>query len=178
MCQRTRRTAYATSSPRKFIYADGSPGPNFTKAHQFQITSAPNGGKYFSSADLKNKSLYTTLPAPDVGGVGAVSPYAGILSLPGGDPGLPPQDQFLFGTGGTGLAFTLGPDTRITNVNNLPPGPFQMTGPNMPFDAFTGDTIHQYFQMVQQMDCAIDKVHVSRENPTGCLHELQSAGEA
>ncbi len=26
----------------------------------------------------------------------------------------------------------------------------------MPFDAFTGDTIHQYFQMYQQIDCAID----------------------
>jgi phospholipase C len=73
------------------------------------------------------------------------------------------------------LTFTLGPDTRITNVNSLPPGPFQMTGPTMPFDAFTGDTIHQYFQMVQQMDCAIDSEHVSKDNPTGCLHDLQSA---
>jgi phospholipase C len=45
----------------------------------------------------------------------------------------------------------------------------------MPFDAFTGDTIHQFFQMYQQMDCAIDKEHVSRRNPTGCLHDLQSA---
>jgi phospholipase C len=157
------------------INADGTPGPKFAKARQFQITSAPNGGKFFSSADLKNKTLYSTLPPPDVAGVGAVSPYAGILSIPGGDPGLPPQDQFLFGTGGTGLGFTLGPDTRITNVNDLPPGPFQMTGPTMPFDAFTGDTIHQYFQMVQQVDCAIDAEHVSRENPTGCLHDLQSA---
>lgn len=85
-------------------------------------------------------------------GVGSVSPYVGILSLPGGDPGLPAADQFLFGTGGTGLGFTLGPDTRISNVNSLLPGPFQMTGPKMPFDAFTGDTIHQYFQMYQQMD--------------------------
>jgi phospholipase C len=110
-----------------------------------------------------------------VAGVGAVSPYIGILSLPGGNPGLPPQDQFLFGTGGTGLSFTLGPDTRITNVSNLPPGPFQLTGKDMPFDAFTGDTIHQYFQMVQQVDCAIDKEHVSKNNPTGCLHDLQSA---
>jgi phospholipase C len=157
------------------INADGTPGPQFGKAHQFQITSAPNGGKFFSSADLKNKTLYGTLPPPDVAGVGAVSPYAGILSIPGGNPGLPPQDQFLFGTGGTGLGFTLGPDTRITNVNDLPPGPFQMTGPTMPFDAFTGDTIHQYFQMVQQVDCAIDAEHVTRENPTGCLHDLQSA---
>jgi phospholipase C len=30
------------------INPDGSPGPNFAKAHQFQITSAPNGGKFFS----------------------------------------------------------------------------------------------------------------------------------
>jgi phospholipase C len=50
-----------------------------------------------------------------------------------------------------------------------------MTGPSMPYDAYTGDTIHQYFQMVQQMDCAIDKEHVSPGNPTGCLHDLQSA---
>jgi phospholipase C len=45
----------------------------------------------------------------------------------------------------------------------------------MPFDAFTADTIHQFFQMWQQMDCAIDKEHVSDRNPTGCLHDLQSA---
>jgi phospholipase C len=159
----------------RIINEDGSPGPNFAKAHQFKIVSAPNGGKFFSSADLAHKQLYVTLPPPDVAGVGAVSPYAAVLGIPGGDPGLPPADQFLFATGGTGLGFTLGPDTRITNVNNLPPGPFQMTGPTMPFDAFTGDTIHQYFQMVQQVDCAIDKEHVSKRNPTGCLHDLQSA---
>jgi len=157
------------------IKADGSPGPNFAKAHQFEIVSAPNGGKYFNSADLAHKQLYTKLPAPDVNGVGPVSPYTAVLSIPGGDPGLPPQDQFLLGTGGTGLSFTLGPDIRITDVNNLPPGPFQLTGPTMPFDAFTGDTIHQYFQMAQQVDCAIDAQHVSKDNPTGCLHDLQSA---
>jgi phospholipase C len=75
-------------------------------------------------ASLANKQLYTNPPAPDVNGVGSVSPYVGILSLPGGDPGLPAADQFLFGTGGTGLGFTLGPDTRISNVNSLLPGPF------------------------------------------------------
>jgi phospholipase C len=157
------------------VNADGTPGRHFARAHQYQITSAPNGGRFFSSASRAHKTLYGTLPPPDVSGVGALSPYIGILSLAGGDPGLPPQDQVLFGTGGTGLSFTLGPDTRITNVNALPPGPFQLTGPVMPFDAFTGDTIHQYFQMVQQMDCALDEEHVSRSNPTGCLHDLQSA---
>src|SRR5215468_9046382 len=157
------------------VKADGSPGPNFAQGHQFQLVSPPNLGKFFISAKASNKALYATLPPPDIGGVPATSPLAFILGIPGGDPGLPPQSQFLFGTGGTGLAATLGPDSRITNVNTLPPGPFQMTGPTMPYDAFTGDTIHQFFQMYQQMDCAIDKEHVSPHNPTGCLHDLQSA---
>ena len=158
----------------RIVKADGSANENFDKAHQFQITSAPNGGKFFISAGAANKTLYTTLPAPDLGGV-QNPPAAAILGLPGGDPGLPAADQFLFGTGGTGLPNSVGPDTRITNVNTLPPGPFQMTGPTMPYDAYTGDTIHQFFQMYQQMDCAIDKEHVTRRNPTGCLHDLQSA---
>ena len=157
------------------VNGDGSAGWNFAKAHQFKVTSPPNGGNFFSSSGLAHKQLYTTLPPPDVNGVGPVSPYIGVLSLPGGDPGLPPADQFLFGTGGTGLTFKFGPDIRITNVTNLPAGPFQLTGPTMPFDAFTGDTIHQYFQMAQQVDCAIDAEHVSKGNPTGCLHDLQSA---
>jgi phospholipase C len=113
------------------VNADGTPGPHFARAHQFQIVSAPNGGKYFASAGLAQKQLYAFLPPPDVDGVGKVSPYTAILSIPGGDPGLPAADQFLFGTGGTGLNFTLGPDTRITSVTMLPPGPFQLTGPAM-----------------------------------------------
>src|SRR5215469_14603408 len=133
------------------VSADGSPGKNFARGHQFQIVSPPNGGKYFISADMQQKALYNVLPAPDLNNV-QNPPAAAILTLPGGDPGLPPQDQFLFGTGGTGLPNKVGPDTRITNVNTLPPGPFQMTGPTMPYDAYTGDTIHQYFQMYQQMD--------------------------
>lgn len=156
------------------VNADGTPGANFAKAHQFQIIAPPNGGKFFSSADMAQKLLYTTLPPPDLNGVGA-PPSIGLLSIPGGDPGIPPADQFLFGTGGTGLTFTEGPDVRITNVNGLPPGPFQLTGPTLAFDAYAGDTVHQYFQMVQQVDCAIDAEHVSKDNPTGCLHDLQSA---
>jgi phospholipase C len=155
------------------VKADGTPDENFDSAHQFQVTSAPNGSSYFISAGSAQKSLYSKLPAPDLGGVQNPT-GAPILGIPGGDPGLPAADQFLFGTGGTGLPNTVGPDTRITNVNNLPPGPFQLTGPTMPYDAYTADTIHQFFQMYQQMDCAIDREHVSRRNPTGCLHDLQS----
>ena len=157
------------------INGGGSPGRNFAQGQQYQLTAAPNGGKFFISASQDEKQLYPVLPAPDIGGVPKVSPLAFILTIPGGDPGLRPEDQFLFGTGGTGLDVTLGPDTRIPNVTALPPGPFKLTSSTLPYDAFTADTIHQFFQMYQQMDCAIDKEHVSRNNPTGCLHDLQSA---
>ena len=159
----------------QIVTASGAPGASFSKAYQYQITSAPNGGKFFISADRRDKTLYTTLPPPDVYTAPTVSPNIPVLNLPGGDPELLPQDQFLLGTGGTGLSYTLGPDTRIANVFSLPPGPFQLTGPTMPFDAFTGDLSHLYFTMVQQADCAIDAEHVSSGNPTGCLHDLQSA---
>jgi phospholipase C len=155
------------------VNKDGTPGKHFAKAHQYQIVSAPNGGKYFVSADLADKQLYNPLPPPDLNAATSVSPYAAVPGL-GGDPGLPLADQFLLATGGTGQT-PPGPDLRITNVLSLPPGPFQLTGSLMPYDAFTGDTIHQFFQMYQQMDCAIDSEHVSRGNPTGCLHDLQSA---
>ena len=60
---------FATDVPKKksekvlnllsqgIINADGTPGPNFAKAHQFQITSAPNFGKFFISGR-------TVAPAP------------------------------------------------------------------------------------------------------------------
>lgn len=83
-------------------------------------------------------------------------------------PTLPAPDM-----GGVDSAW--GPDTRIANVHALPPGPFQLTGPAMPFDSFSADTTHQFFQMYQQQDCAIDAEHVTPDNPTGCLHDLQSA---
>jgi phospholipase C len=159
----------------EIVTAAGTPGRFFSKAYQYRITSAPNGGKFFMSATAADKIVYATLPPPDVYFAPEVSPDSMLLSLPGGDPELLPQDQYLFGTGGTGLSYTLGPDTRIANVFALPPGPFQLTGPKMPFDAFTGDMSHEYFTMVQQMDCAIDAEHVSSGNPTGCLHDLQSA---
>src|SRR6516165_1098846 len=49
------------------IKADGSPGPNFAKAHQFKIVAPPNGaGNFFMSADSSAKMLYQFLPAPDL----------------------------------------------------------------------------------------------------------------
>jgi phospholipase C len=155
------------------INADGTPGPNFAQAQQYKITSPPNLGQYFISANKSQKFLYATLPAPDVNGV-QFPPDLGLPAM-GGDPGLPASSWFLYNTGGTGLSYSEGPDIRISNVTTLPPSPFQVTGPTMPYDAYAGDTIHQFFQMYQQTDCAIDADHVTKDNPTGCLHDLQSA---
>jgi len=157
----------------RIVNADGTPGPNFSQGHQYRITSAPNGGSFFISANLADKQLYSLLPAPDVQGAPVTPPFLGKTDVGLGPASAPAQR--LLSTGGTGLPFTSGADTRITGVTALPPGPFQMTGTLMPYDAYTADTIHQYFQMYQQMDCAIDKEHVSKDNPTGCLHDLQSA---
>src|SRR5262249_25557106 len=41
----------------RIVKSDGSPNENFDKAHQFQITSAPNGGKFFISAGAAKKTL-------------------------------------------------------------------------------------------------------------------------
>src|ERR1700675_998560 len=84
------------------VKADGTPDEKFDRAHQFQITSAPNGASYFISAGSAKKSLYSTLPAPDLGGV-QNPPAPAILGLPGGYPGLPAADKFLFRTGGVGI---------------------------------------------------------------------------
>ena len=80
------------------VNADGTPGKNFSRAHQYKIVSAPNGGKFFISADLKDKMLYFFLPPPDVAGTPAVSALSFILSapfFPPGDPGLPPQQLMI-----------------------------------------------------------------------------------
>src|SRR5215831_15016938 len=149
------------------VNADGTPGPNFAQGHQYRIVSAPNGGKYFISANRADKQLYSLLPPPDVAGAPVTPPYLGKTDVGLGPTSAPAQ--VLLSTGGTGLPFTSGADTRIVGALTLPPGPFQMTGGQMAYDAYTADTIHQYFQMYQQMDCAIDDEHVSKDNPTGCL---------
>jgi phospholipase C len=87
------------------------------------------------------------------------------------EPSLETSDLFLLTTGATGAAVTSGaPDTRITNYAALPNGPFQLTGPSLPYDSYTGDTAHRFYQMWQQSDCSIH--NATEDNPTGCLNDL------
>jgi phospholipase C len=158
------------------VRSDGSPGRHFAAARQF-VTSGQMS--YFISAK-RNKTAYTTLPAPTLGGAPNVQsttlpPFppefvtSGLLSII--EPSLEQTDLPLLTTGATGAAVTSGaPDTRIANYAALPNGPFQMTGHSLPYDAYTGDTIHEFYQMWQQSDCSIH--HATEDNPTGCLNDL------
>ncbi len=179
---------YATYVPRRgetvanllskgIIKADGTPGPHFDQAQQFRVTAPATDGKFALAPAAKTPYMVLpvpttlnaqTIPAPVQFGV--ISP-TGKLSpaFPDGDPEIPLDDQTLLDAGGTGLPQNV-TDTRVTNFSMLPPGPFPQTGTKLPYNSYEGDTIHQLSQMWQQSDCSIR--HATRENPTGCLHDL------
>ena len=100
-------------------------------------------------------------------------PFTGLSDtlLAAIEPSLEPSDLFLLTTGATGAAVTsAAPDTRIANYANLPNRPFQLTGPSLAYDTYTGDTAHRFYQMWQQSDCSIQ--NATEDNPTGCLNDL------
>jgi len=150
------------------IKEDGTPGPNFSKATQYQaqVTStyeiAPS-----------HKQAYTTLPpamtdgapqnASDQSGPPFRSPSAAELNT-----GILPEDRHLLLRGATGLPEN-SVDTRIPNANSLPNGPYQIT-PGIQYSAYAADPVHRFFQMWQQMDCSIH--HITSDNPSGCLNDL------
>ncbi len=159
------------------VNEDGTAGPNFAKHLQNEITAST--GRYEMAP--RNKKPYKELPVPTLNNADspAVGLAFGIVNadgtptalFPKGDPTLSPRAQILLATGGAPASS--GTDTRVVGAAHLPPGPFQQTGPNLPFDSYEGDTIHQMFQMWQQNDCSMQ--HATQQNPTGCLHDLYPA---
>ena len=156
----------------RIVRKTGKPGPNFAAAQQFTTSGQTS---YFIGVNKKNKTPYTTLPAPTLGGAPNKAsttspPFTGLTDaqLALIEPSLEPSDLFLLTTG---AAATSGAsDTRIANYAALPNGPFQLTGPNLPYDSYTGDTAHRFYQMWQQSDCSIR--NATEDNPTGCLNDL------
>jgi phospholipase C len=159
----------------RIVRKTGKPGPNFAAAQQFTTSGQTS---YFIGVNKKNKTPYTTLPAPTLGGAPNMAsmtmpPFTGLTDaqLAAIEPSLEADDLFLLTTGATGALMTMGaPDTRIANYAALPNGPFQLTGPNLPYDSYTGDTAHRFYQMWQQSDCSIR--NATEDNPTGCLNDL------
>jgi phospholipase C len=98
------------------VNEDGTPGPNFSKATQYQADATSDS----YSVSPKKTGPYQTLPPPIVGGNQYASnsnppPFATIQAAADADYGLLPRDLRLLTTGATGLPKG-SVDTRINNV--------------------------------------------------------------
>jgi phospholipase C len=159
----------------EIINADGTPGKHFNKAQQFQAT-APFEKKYFISLEGNRKEAYPLLPEPTLNfapNAPTFPPGTPTSFLAAIEPSLDPAFLNFLTTGGTGLgqSFILqDSDTRVQNYFALPSGPFQLTGPTLPYDSYTGDSTHRLFEMWQQSDCSIQ--NATPRNPSGCLSDL------
>jgi phospholipase C len=151
------------------VNADGSAGPNFARAAQMRATVT---GHYQIAPT--QKEAYATLPAPMTDGAPSAAsdergpPFVLLATALAYDTALPPVDQHLLLTGATGLPRGA-LDTRIPNVAALPNGPFPLT-PAIPYDSYTANPTHRFFQMWQQMDCAVSAA--KPDDPSGCRNDL------
>src|ERR1700736_124541 len=128
---------------RRIIKEDGTPGVNFSDAVQF---SAEDTDKFQESP--QSKSLYETLPPPLTGGPADVCKNNGICTMAdalASENGLAPDYyQFLL-TGGHEQTSHV-PDQRIQDVNDLQPGPFQLTSKSFPYDSYAASPVHRFYE--------------------------------
>ena len=73
-------------------------------------------------------------------------------------------------TGGTAPLSKPDIDTRIPNVYNLPPGPFQLSSFSFPYDSYANSPVHRFYQMWRQEDC--NAFYATQSNPSGCQADL------
>ena len=160
---RTFDHIFATYQPKKeetvdnllskgIIHADGTPGPNYSLAEQF--SAVDKHAEKFQVSPM-NKSIYKTLPPPITGGPSDVCTDNKVCTLAdaqASENGLDPAYYQYLLTGGTGQASDV-PDVRIQNVNDLPPGPFQLTSATFSYDDYAASPVHRFCQMWQQLDC-------------------------
>ena len=174
---------------RGIVNASGGTVLN-TSAQQFRVTLPLTSATYFIDSRLTpGKTAYPVLPVPNTTyapqnpttpadwtsttNTIAQAPFDPATvpdkELPTIEPSFEKEDLGLLRLGATGLPM-FSTDTRVTNYNNLANGSFQLTGPNLPYDSFTGDMVHRLFHMWQQSDC--DTANATPDNPSGCLSDL------
>ena len=154
------------------VNADGSPGHNYALAQQYSVARQTT---WYFGAPNAAKSPYNAvnmMPQPNTNGApnalrNAEAPFITVAEALG-DADLNPSNAWELTTGATGLpAGVL--DTRVPGAGALT-GPFQLLGPNLGDDDYTGDMTHRFFQAAQQQDCSI--TNATPANPTGCLNDL------
>ncbi|MGA7221583.1 MAG: alkaline phosphatase family protein [Candidatus Acidiferrales bacterium] len=159
------------------VKADGTPGSNFEKAHQKAAVDLgeKKSGDPFLLSPPKLDFGGDVLPAPLVGGAfDSYIPHDSISLAEASENGLPTDYYRFLVSGGTGLTSKT-PDIRITNVDDLPAGPFQLTNDvpgGFDYNAYAASPVHRFYQMWQQLDCS--REHITSENASGCTAKLFS----
>jgi phospholipase C len=153
------------------IKADGTPGAHFTTAQQQAATDVASDAFLLNPA--KSAFPNNVLPAPLVGGAeDSYIPGDSLTLAETSENGLPTSYYPDLVSGGTGLTSKT-PDTRITDVDALPPGPFQLTnGKTFTYNSYAASPVHRFYQMWQQLDCGIE--HATAKRPSGCDASLFS----
>ena len=147
------------------IKADGTPGPFFRFVEQrAAVDQVPDA---FELNPPKVSFDNNVLPAPLVGGPkDSYVPNDSLTLAEQSENGLPQSYYPALVSGGTGLDSKT-PDTRISNVNSLPPGPFQLTnGRSFTYNDYAASPVHRFYQMWQQLDCSAE--HINFINGSGC----------
>ncbi|MDR3483815.1 MAG: alkaline phosphatase family protein [Bradyrhizobium sp.] len=157
------------------------PGPNFQKAHQLSAQDVGTTDTFLLSPP-KQTFPNDQLPAPLVGGpkvsyipnecgsTPITSCSASLALAKQSENGLDPDYYQYLLTGGTGQSSKT-PDQRVTNVNALPAGPFQLTNNSeFPYDSYSASPVHRFYQMWQQLNCNTSAA--GRGNPSGCNGNL------
>jgi phospholipase C len=172
---------------RGIIDAQGLAGVNAKDAEQFTVNT-PLPLHYFMGTGFTKTPYSPYLPTPELGGApnhaisltelttdptGVQPPFGPTITnsqLASLEPSVEKSDLFLLRTGATGAAGTTGADTRVATYNMLSNTVFQLTGPTLDYDSYSGDMVHRFFHMWQQSDCNVSNATPS--NPSGCLNDL------
>jgi phospholipase C len=178
---RTFDHIFATYVPKKgetvnnllsegIVTATGAQGPNFNSVLQKAATDQ-QPDPFTLSPTATAAFPNNVLPAPLNGGPTDSYVKNDSLSLAQqSENGLPADYYGYLVSGGSGLTGAI-PDTRISNVNALPQGPFQLTnGSTFTYNSYAASPVHRFYQMWQQLDC--DLSHASATNPQGCDQQL------
>ncbi|HEX4152549.1 MAG TPA: alkaline phosphatase family protein [Steroidobacteraceae bacterium] len=160
------------------------PGPNWEKAHQLAAMDKGSSDPFLLNPP-KEEFPNNQLPAPLVGGpkvsyipnecaagTAIADCQASLTLAQQSESGLPANYYVNLLTGGTGQTSAT-PDERISNVNTLPAGPFQLTnGQTFTYDSYAASPVHRFYQMWQQLNCSPDRSTTG--NPSGCTGQLFS----
>ena len=153
----------ALLAPGKAAYAPflptpeaGSAPPQAVTLAQLQHDPAP-AAPPFDAATFSRDQLHTLSPALARKDLPLLTTGATGLTNCTSDPAEPPSP-------------CAEPDTRIFGFDRLPNTVFQITGPTVPYDTYTGDMVHRFFHMWQQSDCSV--LDATAADPAGCKNDL------